>query len=138
MNRAGLFQAMEGGKEPSVSQLTFSAQSINRGRPSFDLGGNVNKYNKVTYIPNIFPQVIDYSQRNGVLSCYSLGNKKVLRTPPQFDKYRVNLTNGIAGIARGQNPSIINPRPLDLPVQIPRSNINAAFKTNISIPGEVF
>jgi len=134
MNRTNLFQAMSGGREPTVQSISFSATSSNNGRPF--LGKDVNPYEAVKFVPNMFTQVMDYSQRNGVMACYQLGNKKVLRAPPKYDKHRVNLTNGIAGIARNQNASVINPRPLNLPVQIPRSNINAAFKTNISIPGE--
>lgn len=134
MDRQGLFQAMKINnpreKEKDVSKLTAEVGFSDKKRPF--LGKDVNKYGSYKKAPNMFSGVIDYSTRRGVLPCYSI-NKFVGRNPPEF-----NSTHGmmpIGGMSRTQAPSLVNPRPLDIPIQVPRSNINGAFPTTIPIPG---
>jgi len=134
MNRAGLFQAMSINnpreKEKSVSSIMSDTGFADNKRPF--LGKNVNEYTKYTKAPNMFSGVIDYSTRRGVLPCYSI-NKYVGRNPPEY-----NSTHGmmpLGGMSRTQDPSVVNPRPLNIPILIPRSNINAGVPTRIPIPG---
>jgi len=134
MNRAGLFQSMginnPKEKENFVSSLTTKVGFADNNRPA--LGKDVNEYREYTKAPNMFSGVIDYSTRRGVLPCYSI-NKFVGRNPPAFDKTHGMMPMG--GMSRTQNPSLVNPRPLDLPIQIPRSSNNGGMPTHIKIPG---
>jgi len=134
MNRAGIFQAMSINnpceKEKSVSRIMTDTGFADNKRPF--LGKDVNKYTKYTEAPPMFSGVIDYSTRRGVLPCYSI-NKFVGRNPPEFGPTHGMMP--IGGMSRTQNPSFVNPRPLNIPIQIPRSNINPGFPTTIPIPG---
>ena len=134
MDRSGLFQAMEINnpkeKQKSVSSIMSVTGFADNKRPF--LGKDVNEYTKYTKAPPMFSGVIDYSTRRGVLPCYSI-NKYVGRNPPEFGKTHGMMP--IGGMSRTQNPSFVNPRPLNIPILIPRSNINADVNTNIPIPG---
>ena len=134
MNRAGLFQAMSINnpkeKEKSVVSLMTDVGFADKNRPF--LGKDINEYTKYTKAPNMFSGVLDYSTRRGVLPCYST-NKFVGRNPPEY-----NSTHGLmplGGQSRTQEPSVVNPRPINIPIQIPRSNINGGVSTRIPIPG---
>ena len=127
MNIATLFQPLEGEKE--LSPYKFMTKATYRGDPLKVLK-DVNKYKPYTKAPNILNQAIDYSSRRGVLPCFSI-NVKVGRNPPRYDK-----THGlrpIGGQSRTQEPSLVNKRPLNIPIQIPRSNINAGIHTSIKM-----
>lgn len=134
MNRAGLFQAMSINnpreKEKSVSSIMTDAGFADKNRPF--LGKDVNEYTKYKKAPNMFSGVIDYSTRRGVLPCYSI-NKFVGRNPPEYGSTHGMMPLG--GMSRTQEPSVVNPRPINIPILIPRSNINAGVPTKIPIPG---
>lgn len=127
MNRATLFQPLEGKKE--LSPYKFIAKATFRGDP-IRLLKNVNKYREYTKAPNILNGAIDYSSRRGVLPCFSI-NTFVGRNPPRYDK-----THGLVplgGQSRTQAPSVVNKRPLNIPIAIPRSSINAGINTPLKI-----
>jgi len=127
MNRATLFQPLEGKKE--LIPHKFIAKATYKGDPLKVLK-NVNKYREYTKAPNIMNGAIDYSSRRGVLPCFSI-NTFVGRNPPKYDK-----THGLTplgGQSRTQAPSVVNKRPLDIPIQIPRSSINAGINTPIKM-----
>ena len=134
MNRAGLFQAMSINnpreKEKSVSSIMSDTGFADNKRPF--LGKDVNKYTEYTKAPKTFSGVIDYSTRRGVLPCYSI-NKFVGRNPPEYGSTHGMMPMG--GMSRTQDPSVVNPRPLNIPILTPRSNINAGVPTKIPIPG---
>lgn len=129
MDRASLFQGLQGSKEPSVVKLTTSATYVGRGSTT---NRDVNIYERVPNCLNIMNQTNDYSTRRGVLPCYSI-NKFTLRTPKPGSKTSGMIPLG--GQSRTQAPSVVNPRPLNLPILVPRSNVNAALNTSIAIPG---
>lgn len=129
MNRAGLFQSMEGSKEPTVNSLSTSG--LYRGE-GMSTNRDVNIYERQPDCLNIMNQTNDYSTRRGVLPCVGI-NTLTFRTPKAGSK-----TSGLrplGGQSRTQNPSVVNPRPIDLPVYIPKSSINAGMNTSIKIPG---
>lgn len=131
MNRAGLFQAMSINnpreKEKQVATLLTKAcveyQKICFKQP-------INEYTKYRKAPNIM-SVPDYSSRRGVLPCFSITNF-VFRNPPAYGNTHGLMALG--GQSRHQSRSMVNPRPLKLPLQIPKSNVSAAMNTNIKIP----
>lgn len=133
MNRTGLFQAMEinpmrGEKEPNIETI--------RAKATFPCKGySTNKEATIGYVgyevaPKSFNGAIDYSTRRGVKPCFQI-NRFVLRNPPRFKASHGLMALG--GQSRTQNPSVANPRPLDLPILIPRSNINASLPSSIGI-----
>lgn len=132
MNRASLFQAMEINppkqKEPSLNTI--------RAKAVFPCEGySTNKRATIGYVgykiaPKSFNGVQDYSTRRGVKPCFQI-NRFVLRNPPRFNKTHGLMAQG--GQSRTQNPSVVNPRPLNLPILLPRSNINASLPSSIGI-----
>ena len=84
--------------------------------------------------PEMFSQVIDYSTRRGVLPCYGI-TRHVLRNPPSYSN--AHSYHVVGGMSRSQNNSLANARrPLDLPVQKHRSNINGALPITLPIPSK--
>ena len=133
MYRPSLFQAMEinparGEKEPNMetirANLTYRCE-----------GYSTNKKATIGYVgyevaPKSFNGVQDYSTRRGVKPCFQI-NRFVLRNPPRFN--RTHGLMAIGGQSRTQNPSVVNPRPLNIPILLPRSNLNAALPSSIGI-----
>jgi hypothetical protein len=129
MNRAALFQSMEGSKEPTINSLTTSALYRNKGSST---NRDVNIYERQPDCLNIMNQTNDYSTRRCVLPCVGI-NTFTIRTPKESSK--LTGIRPLGGQSRTQNPSVVNPRPLDLPLLIPKSSINAGMNTSIKIPG---
>lgn len=130
MNRVGLFQGMEGDSMLPAQAIRANAKQAGRGH-------SYNREATIGYVghppaPKTFSEVIDYSSRRGVLPCYGITHF-VLRNPPEFGKTHGLIPQG--GQSRTQNPSNVNPRPLNLPVQIPRASNNAAESSSLGIPG---
>ena len=129
MNRSGLFQAMEGKKEPMVSKLTTRCEQSGEGSST---NVKVMNYRKEPKAPQMLNKAIDMSTRRNVLPCKGI-TITVGRTPYPFPK--PNGLFALGGQSRTQAPSMVNPRPLNLPIQIPRSSVDASRPTKIAIPG---
>ena len=133
MNRAGLFQAMSINtrreKEPDTYTLRTDGKLAGRGH-SYNRKATFGKV-KPPPAPAMFSQVIDYSTRRGVLPCFNI-NRFVLRNPPQYGKTHGLIPQG--GQSRSQNPSLVNPRPTNIPIHQPRSSFNAGLPSSIPLP----
>ena len=133
MNRAGLFQSMSINtrkeKEPDIYTLRTDAKIAGRGR-SYNKDATFGKY-KPPVAPAMFSGVMDYSSRRGVMPCYSITHF-VLRNPPQYGKTHGLVPQG--GQSRSQNPSLVNPRPMNIPIMQPRSSMNAGLPSSIPLP----
>jgi len=130
MNRTQLFTAMKGDDEPDSYSLRTTAKQAGRGH-SYNRSALIG-YAPTLKAPKMFSEVIDYSTRRGVLPCYGITHH-VLRNPPEFGKTHGLVPQG--GQSRTQNPSNVNPRPLNLPIQIKRASNNAAVSSTIPVPG---
>ena len=130
MDRQGLFQAMQGKREMSPAALKPRGLYVGDGATD-------NRKVNIGYVgykkaPAMFSEVIDYSTRRGVLPCYNI-NRFVGRTPPKYGPLHGLVPVG--GQSRTQNNNLANARrPLDLPIQKHRSNINAAIPINLPVP----
>ena len=116
MNRTSLFAGMDD-KPLTVSEISFSSGLVGNAPP------HLKKVNvlDVKYIPfrsQNLPQVIDYSTRNSVLPCYSI-TQKILKNSSQYGNNRIH-------VQPMNTTSVINPRPSDIPSQIPRGFTNPA------------
>jgi hypothetical protein len=127
MNRAGLFQGMQGTKMKRPNKDLEVNQPSN-GRPAGMTGAIYGKYYKS---PKMFSEVIDYSSRRGVKPCFTI-TRHVYRTPPIVEASAA--LRPVGGMSRSQNPSMANTRPLDLPLQIPIGNINGVDNSPLGIP----
>ena len=132
MDRQGLFQGMLG--EVEMNPKLLKPRGLYVGDGATD-----NRKVNVGYVgykkaPPMFSQVIDYSTRRGVLPCYNI-NRFVIRNPPKYGP-----THGlvpVGGMSRTQNNNLANARrPINLPIQQKRSNINAAQVINLPIPSK--
>ncbi len=129
MNRTGLFTGMQGIEEPDSYSIRANAKQSGKGH-SYNRSALIG-YDPTLHAPKTFSQVIDYSSRRGVLPCYGITHH-VLRNPPEFGKTHGLVPQG--GQSRTQDPSNVNPRPLNLPVHITRASNNAAMPSRIPIP----
>ena len=127
MNRTGLFQGLEGAvmvRPNKDLEVTYKG----RGKPD----GTTNILGQGYKVaPKMFNQSIDYSSRRGVKPCYSI-TRMVGRTPPLLPASAGLMPVG--GQGRAQLPSMVNPRPQNLPILVPRSNLNAASRSPLGIP----
>ena len=130
MNRVGLFQGMQGDMETPPQAIRANAKLAGRGH-------SYNREATIGYVghppaPKTFNGCNDYSSRRGVLPCYGITHF-VLRNPPEFGSTHGLIPQG--GQSRTQNPSNVNPRPLNLPIQIPRASNNPAMASSLGLPG---
>jgi len=113
MNRTALFTGMDG-NPLQVNEIGFASGLI--GHPVNMKKVNVFDVQPIDYRTTNTPQVSDYSTRNSVLPCYSITHK-VLKNPPGPPLNKVQSMN---------STNAYNPRPSDIPIQIPRGFTNPA------------
>ena len=121
MNRTGLFTGLQGKRD---AQPKKNLQALYRGEGAF-----TNRKVNLGYVgykvgPKTFSQVIDYSTRRGVNPCFNI-NHFVIRTPPRFTT-AFGQGQPSAGNGRTTGRSMVNPRPQNLPILLPRSNLAGA------------
>lgn len=113
MNRTALFTGMDG-NPLQANEIGFSTGLT--GHPVNMKGVNVFNVEPIDYRTTNTPQVSDYSTRNSVLPCYSITHK-VLKNPSELVSNKVQSMN---------TTTSYNPRPSDIPIQIPRGFTNPA------------
>ena len=130
MNRTGLFQGLHGTRAVVPNQdLAAGMRRTGKSEPTnrnTDIG-----YSGYPTPPKQFSGVLDYSTRNQVLPCEGYG-RFVLRAPPQYNAQHGLMPVG--GNGRTTAKSMVNPRPLNLPIQVPRSNFHAGLPSRLGIP----
>jgi len=113
MNRTALMTGLDG--IPLQANEIGFATGIT-GHPVNMKKVNVFDVEPIDYNTKNIPQVVDYSTRNSVLPCYSYTHK-ILKNPPAEALNKVQSMN---------STTPYNPRPTDIPIQMPRGFTNPA------------
>jgi len=113
MNRTALFSGMDG-NPLQANEIGFATGLT--GHPVNMKKVNVFDVEPIDYNTKNIPQVVDYSTRNSVLPCYSITHK-ILKNPPAEALNKVQSMN---------STTPYNPRPTDIPIQMPRGFTNPA------------
>ena len=113
MNRTALFSGMDG-NPLQANEIGFATGLT--GHPVNMKKVNVFDVEPIDYNTKNIPQVVDYSTRNSVLPCYSYTHK-ILKNPPAEALNKVQSMN---------STTVYNPRPTDIPIQMPRGFTNPA------------
>ena len=128
MNRSALFTGLKGKRDVQPKknlQALYRAEGMMTNR-KVNLG-----YVGYKVAPKTFSQVIDYSTRRGVDPCYNI-NHFVIRLPPRFTQaYGQGQPSGGNGRTTGR--SMVNPRPQNLPILTPRSNLAGAAPSTLGL-----
>ena len=114
MNRTALFTGMDG-NPLQAHQIGFATGLIGSAPPNMK-GINVFDVKPIDYNTANLTQVNDYSTRNSVLPCYSI-TEKILKVPSTYTANKVQSMDAT---------TVYNPRPTDIPIQLPRGFTNPA------------
>jgi hypothetical protein len=113
MNRTALMTGLDG-IPLQANEIGFATGLT--GHPVNMKKVNVFDVEPIDYNTKNIPQVVDYSTRNSVLPCYSYTHK-ILKNPPAEALNKVQSMN---------STTVYNPRPTDIPIQMPRGFTNPA------------